>query len=115
MLRREFLSRFRRSSSRPVRSIPAWAEFSRRGVDVRRARRARLRQRRFRRAALSPSSDQQKLAPVRFQVMNKPGGGRHRGGLISPAKRADPHVIAAGPISGSSTAAAGAATTASPP
>jgi len=43
--------------------------------------------------ALVAIIDQQKLAPVRFQVMNKPGGGSTSAAAYIASKRADPHVI----------------------
>src|SRR5437867_7218382 len=43
--------------------------------------------------ALVAIIDQQKLAPVRFQVMNKPGGGSTSAAAYIASKRADQHVI----------------------
>jgi putative tricarboxylic transport membrane protein len=37
--------------------------------------------------------DQEKFAPVRFQVVNKPGGGSTAAAAYIASKRADPHVI----------------------
>lgn len=44
--------------------------------------------------ALISIIDQEKLAPVRFQVINKPGGGSTTASAFVVSKRGDPHVIA---------------------
>src|SRR5215207_222327 len=44
--------------------------------------------------ALATIIDQEKLAPVRFQVVNKPGGGSTAAGNYVVSKKNDPHVIA---------------------
>jgi putative tricarboxylic transport membrane protein len=44
--------------------------------------------------ALISIIDQEKLAPVRFQVVNKPGGGSTTASASVVSKRGDPHVIA---------------------
>src|SRR5438270_3606418 len=43
--------------------------------------------------ALVAIIDQEKFAPVRFQVINKPGGGSTAAAAYIASKRADPHVI----------------------
>src|SRR4051812_30019521 len=43
--------------------------------------------------ALIAIIDQEKFAPVRFQVINKPGGGSTSAAAYVASKRADPHVI----------------------
>src|SRR5207253_720024 len=43
--------------------------------------------------ALIAIIDQEKFAPVRFQVVNKPGGGSTAAAAYIASKRADPHVI----------------------
>jgi putative tricarboxylic transport membrane protein len=43
--------------------------------------------------ALVAIIDQEKFAPVRFQVVNKPGGGSTAAAAYIASKRADPHVI----------------------
>jgi len=43
--------------------------------------------------ALIAIIDQEKFAPVRFQVVNKPGGGSTAAAAYIAGKRADPHVI----------------------
>ena len=45
--------------------------------------------------ALIAIIDQEKFAPVRFQVVNKPGGGSTAAAAYIANKRADPHVIGA--------------------
>src|SRR5437016_12469499 len=44
--------------------------------------------------ALIAIIDQEKLAPVRMQVANKPGGGSTTAAAYVMSKRGDPHVIA---------------------
>src|SRR5947207_10980870 len=46
--------------------------------------------------ALIAIIDQEKFAPVRFQVVNKPGGGSTAAAAYIASKRADPHVIGCG-------------------
>ena len=46
------------------------------------------------RAQLTTIIDQEKLAPVRFQVVNKPGGGSTAAANYVASKKNDPHVIA---------------------
>src|SRR5262245_3998534 len=43
--------------------------------------------------ALIAIIDQEKFAPVRFQVLNKPGGGSTAAAAYIASKRGDPHVI----------------------
>ena len=44
--------------------------------------------------ALTTIIEQEKLAPVRFQVVNKPGGGGTTAAAYVVSKKGDPHVIA---------------------
>src|SRR5215510_10098231 len=44
--------------------------------------------------ALTTIIDQEKLSPVRIQVVNKPGGGSTTAAAFVVSKRNDPHVIA---------------------
>ena len=61
---------------------------------VRRARRSRAPATTCSRASSPPSSTRRSSSPVRFQVVNKPGGGSTTAATYMVSKKNDPHVIA---------------------